>query len=364
MVDYYILSNRNNRFSPSQGCLIEFEDVLVNCCNGVLIAPKFVPTSSRLKRCFEQFINPNQIDIQPNKHNTNKHVLILVCLTIWDCSILQYIPYWRKKFDIVCAYVFDAVLPDSGKPENFLSSSFRSLISDLDYLFIPVTGSLEAFREKFNVPVEMIPMACDVMKFGSYQTDRCIDIIGYGRQLTKHSKILAKTYNSPNCKRIYYYTNHMKISKIHNFYGHRKLFWKLLHNSYIALAYDVLTTPSNKFSFSFVGQRWFECLAAGCLVVGRRPVCPEANQLLNWEDATIEIPDDKDSVIPFIESLLTDEQRLQSAHYRNYINTLVHHDWRYRIADMLKCLNIDQPTPLRHDLNKLRQQYETFKFFL
>lgn len=355
--DYYILSKRGYHYIPAQGCLVEFEDILVNCCQGTLVTPTFP----------DKFIDFPQSNKTSKKGGSIKQVLIIVCLTVWDCKLLDHIPKWRTRFDVVCVYIFDALL-DLKTIKSWKCHNFRQLIKSLDYIFIPMTGSLKEFEEIFQVPVAMIPMACDVMKFGSFNTERYIDLIGYGRQKQEHSDIFEQAYNSPQSKRIYYYTNHMQIKKINDFYGHRRLFWKLLNNSHIALAYDVLTTENLlrkfSFSFSFVGQRWYECLAGGCMIVGKRPKCPEADQLLDWKDATIDLPDDQAELVPFIESLLTDKQRLYSSHHRNYLYALARHDWRYRIVEMLSYLGLEQPSSLQQALSDLQQKYDTTKKLL
>ena len=357
MDSYYIFSERNYNSSPVQGCLIEFEDVLIDCLDGKLLAPKFNPNIHKFD-LFGNFKNYFDVNIVSHRGISDRNILILVGCTIWTVKILDYIPSLSKNFDVICAYVSDPFLP-ADILSNWRYHKFIKLVKNLNYIFIPMTGSLEQFYETFQVPVAMVPMGCDVLKFGSYKRERFIDLMGYGRQLSAHSQIFEQAYNSPNSKRIYYYTSHMEIGKIHNFYEYRRLFWKLLTNSYIALAYDALiANPANRFNFSFVAQRWFECLAAGCVIIGRKPTCPEANLLLNWNDATIEVPDDTTSLIPFVEDILADQQRLQTISYHNYINALNLHDWRYRIVDILNHLELTQPKSLVLNLYNLRQKFE------
>jgi hypothetical protein len=364
MVDYYILSLRKKSFAPAQCCLIEFEDVLVECCQATLIAPDFSDGQFWVKNFIEKFVHLTKIDLPKPASNSHKQVLILVALSIWDCDLLNYMPKkWRERFDVVVTYIFDAMLPkyNDAMQSKIAHSKLGKNVKLMDYFFIPMTGSIQSYTELFQIPVALIPMAADVSKFGSNNHNRWIDVMGYGRQFEPHSKILENTYNNLESHRTYYHTNHMSIEKINNFYEHRRLFWKLLNNSHITLAYDVLTTPSERLFLSFVGQRWFECLAAGCMIIGRRPVCPEVNDLLNWEDATIEVPDDSNSLIPFVEDLLNDKERLQSVQNRNYLNALGRHDWRYRIADMLNHLGLKQPIPLQRSLASLQEKYETVK---
>jgi hypothetical protein len=344
--------------------LVEFEDVLVECCQGTLITPEYQKDLSRVQKLRHRFFPETKINLPQPASISNPQVLILVTLTVWDCQLLNYMPPdWRKRFDLVVAYVFDAAVPEYSQTEKLkiANSQFGKTAKLMDGFFMPVYSGVRALEETLKVPVSVVPLAADASKFGSNNPNRCIDVMGYGRQFLPHSQILEKTYNDSASSRIYYHTNHLSIEKINNFYEHRRMFWKLLNSSQIALAYDLLTTPREGIVYSFVGQRWFESLAAGCAIVGRRPACPEAKDLLDWEDATIEMPEDAGELIPFIEDLLHDKERLQSIRDRNYLNALARHDWRYRIADMLNYLGLEKPIPLQKSLADLQSKYERVK---
>ena len=114
-----------------------------------------------------------------------------------------------------------------------------------------------------------------------------------------------------------------------------------------------------EFPHSFVTLRWFEGGAAGCAIAGKRPTTPIAEQLLDWEDATLELPDDPEASADFIEELLQDQQRLESIHKRNYIQNLTRHDWRWRIKNMLEQLQIPLPAPLANELLQLESLKST-----
>jgi hypothetical protein len=359
MSDYYVLSQRNLRRDPAMGCLTEFEDVLLETCNGRIIAPGAQDIGGNSK-ALNLFKPSSQVEV-PQPLTSSEQVLILVGMA-WDiCSLLPHIPNWRSRFDRVCVYVFDSFsfLPTSAPSFRSKLSPFWKAGHQLDHIFLPMSGGIEQYQQWFGVPVTMIPYGCDVVKFGDANvTERSIDVIGYGRQHAEHSRLFAKAYNNLKSQRMYYHTDHMDIPVIHDFYIHRAFFWKILHRSHIALAYDVLLTSPNRFPFSMVTQRWFECLTAGCAVLGRRPTCPEADQLLSWEDATIDVPENTADLLLFVEDFLNDKQRLEAIHHRNYINALAKHDWRYRIADMLDHLGLSYPEPLQKSLEELYTSVE------
>jgi hypothetical protein len=75
------------------------------------------------------------------------------------------------------------------------------------------------------------------------------------------------------------------------------------------------------------------------------------NDLFFWEDATIEIPDSSQDIIPFIEALLADKERLAAAHQRNQEKARTHHDWRHRLKQIHDCLKLPLPPQLEKDLS-------------
>jgi hypothetical protein len=388
MADYYIMSSRGFWKVPGQVAAAEFEDALVECCNGTLISPTMPEGSPRqraltrhslaqslgasgaeiaherkqlgAKGLIGRFRSPLQTEIPPRR-SSDEQVLIVVGNNLrFTVALLSSIPDRRARFDIICAYITDAFPYESEASKASWKrrlSPFNQTLSSLDHIFSPIGSTMASLSDIYGVPVSMIPMACDVVKYGNGELDRPIDLMGYGRQHVAHSKAFADTYNDPKSDRFYYHTDHMQISSILDFDRYRRFFWKTLCRSRVALAYDPLAVnPAGHFPCSFVSLRWFESVAAGCLVVGRRPTCPEMDELFFWEDSTLEIPEGTDDALAFIEELLADKPRTEAAHRRNYAHSLAHHDWRYRVASMLDQLKLPYPDRLQRELDSLRER--------
>lgn len=340
---FFVISERNSSKTPSQACVNEFEDVLVGLLNARLICPNIE--------------NRRAIDIHIDS-SENERVAFVICISEYKAyQSLLCIRNWRKIFDKVLLYVFDAypISKEPGWIRKKVSRSIRAL-SDVDHIFIALSGGVERFERDYKTPVSFVPLAADVLKFGSGRSDRCICINAYGRQHVVHSKMLAEHFNDIEKSGSYLHTNHTEISRLHDYILHRKQFWKLLSISKIAMAYDPLVvnrTSANAFSFSFIGQRWFESLAAGCLVVGARPTCSETNVYLDWEDATVELPKNDAAVISFLEDLISDTERLAKAHKRNYMNSLLKNDWRHRLVDILSQLKLDVPVAVQKTIEEM-----------
>jgi hypothetical protein len=136
------------------------------------------------------------------------------------------------------------------------------------------------------------------------------------------------------------------------------LLFHILRHSKITLAFDTIYPGMRQFPYSFITLRWFYGAATGGAIVGKRPTTPLYDELLNWEDATIELPDDPQKSVELIEELLQDTQRLESIYKRNYVESLARHDWRYRIQSMLEKVQIPLPHGLREELGKLKLLHE------
>ena len=307
----YVLSFRDTKKTPAMCCIVELEDVILNYFNAKLIS-------------LEKEISPNSI-------------LFIAAISTHEIGhAMKTIPI--SKFSAIYAYVFDAFPhPLEEKRTQWsknISTHYRAM-KKVTHLFVPFRQSTHIFRELYQIPVSYIPLATDVVNYGGYNHNKIIDVNGYGRQPEKLTRLLSDRFNKRESDRIFLHTNHASISKIDNFYAHRRLFWKLLRKSRISLLFDALHTPLNRnFPFSFVPQRMFESASAGCVIAGKRPTCSEMDELFDWPDSIIELPDKTIEMIDYIEYLL-DSYDLEDLGRRNYEECLHRHDWRHRIHDML-----------------------------
>jgi len=108
-------------------------------------------------------------------------------------------------------------------------------------------------------------------------------------------------------------------------------------------------------------HRWPQAWAAGCTVVGRRPTEPELVPYLDWPESTLEIPDDGAEWIPYLESVLDDEEGLRRRRRRNTLEVLRRHDDRLRLRKLLDNLGLEPPERLRAELQRLEATIVEFE---
>jgi len=136
------------------------------------------------------------------------------------------------------------------------------------------------------------------------------------------------------------------------------MLYDVLRRSKILLTFDTQFQSERKFPYSFVTLRWFDGAGAGCALVGKRPTTPLVDELLNWPDSTIELPDSPSESIPVIQALLADVDRLHSIHRRNHYQALQQHDWRWRFKQLWTDSELPTPNPLTMALEQLTQRLE------
>ena len=194
-----------------------------------------------------------------------------------------------------------------------------------------------------------------------FNNNRNIDIFAYGRQPQKLLDAMSKSFNRPDSNSLMYHTNHMGISKINDYSAHRRMFWSIAQNSKIALAFDGYYLNKNHFNFSFVGQRWCESMASGCVVVGKRPSTEEMDDLFPWENSTIDIDSGSENAIEQIMLLLNDSEMTAHIGLKNAIEVRKRHDWCYRLYDILKSIDCDVPVYLENECSSRRHaSYPTY----
>ena len=139
------------------------------------------------------------------------------------------------------------------------------------------------------------------------------------------------------------------------------MLFKLLHRTRISLAYHLLVEPQGSRPKSMmVTSRWLESLLSGCLVAGQRPVSRMADEMLNWEGATIELPPAPGDAADKLEELLGNNEAFDRQRQFNIERTIAQHDWHHRIAQMCRLFELPQPAILDNQLERLHTLSQTW----
>ncbi|MEL7084142.1 MAG: glycosyltransferase [Cyanobacteria bacterium J06597_1] len=389
----YVLSKRNAIAATHYAHIYALENVIQTTCNAQIVAPvatrwaRSLHQSSLPKLLQEKITNrvltANQltyrtIDRVDGLSSDEPNVLIVIGMHGADLELLNCLKDWRSQFDLVIAFVYDAWIFDA----------FPNCIKQVDCLFVAIKDLIEPLHAQFKIPVSYWPYSANVLDRGSYGNCRSIDVTSYGRIPSEYHNRLFDLSDRPpaspdclnpdsfpNSRHLFYYRQVPEATQLYpdqpftpkRFdYQHSVLIGNVLAKSKLALAFDFTYTvqravelpqgqlhPSYEYRKPVLGLRWYEGIAAGTALVGKRPPCSEANEQLDWEDATIELPDEPDAGVEIILELLQDIDRLQAIHHRNYWNALYRHDHRRRLAAVFAELDLPMPTGLQEQLDRM-----------
>lgn len=319
--------------APSQLCAAEFERVLRD-----MLSATIVPAMS------------GPADPAPAGFDR----LIYVAINYWQLSrMIQRTSRLRRRSGTCEAYVFDsfhrylqrwtARFPSPLRnAAGLLRHELRSL-GAMTRIFVPTPRLVEEQSAFFDVEHVYMPIGVDAVRFGSERPDRTIDVNAYGRQSRVLTNYLSDTMNLRDGRYRFNHTDHLASITISDPDRYRAMFWRMLADSKIALAYDPEATgDGDRFDSPFVAQRWYEAIAAGCAVMGRRPPGPETARLFDWPEALIELPEDLEGARTEMVALIDDTDRLAAITRRNHRAALARHDWRHRIDAMADVSGIDR----------------------
>jgi hypothetical protein len=283
------------------------------------------------------------------------NVLLMIGIAGADLELLSSIPKWRERFDVVIAYIFDSWVPEI----------YSKNVYHLDHLFVALPEIIDELKKRFGILVSLISCAADVLAQGSCQLKRSIDLTSFRRIPSQYDTVFFNKFNQPGSEQIYYKSTPRTAEEFPKLpYEMRRdepdtrLLFHILRHSKITLAFDTLYPGMRRFPYSFITQRWFYGTATGGALFGKRPTAPLMDELMNWEDATIELPDDPQKSVEFINELLQDEVRLNSLYKRNYVESLARHDWRHRIQSMLESVKIPLTQGLLEELSQMKMIHE------
>lgn len=346
-MDICVLSERNILRSPGWQPIYEFEDLLADMTEGRILAPgAHPPLLGRFIRHRRRQVVFDRLPIPADTGGTPK-VLFVVVHNPAALRVVTALPGWRAAFDVVAALVI----------EPFVVWTRPKIEADIDHFFVPNAEDVEPVRARTKKPVSLLASATDVLTHADAGVDRAIDVVSYGRMPESLRRSLQNRFNDPSSGRIYLHSP-FGIGTGEGWQLERRLFWKLLKISKVALCFDT-TVPGARampHKQSLLTPRWFECLAAGCVTAGLRPTESLTPQMLDWEDAIVDLSGDNDEAMAQIEELADDTDRLNMARRRSLGHLLRRHDWRHRIADALAALSLPVPPKLQADLVRLKER--------
>lgn len=352
-----VLSHRNIFNSPARSLLYEFEDIISKTCDARIISPaqnKLLNLQISNKTNFtRKFLNKTNLlyeKIDNYELADEENILFITCLNGNDLSILDSLPHWRLKYDIVCAYVCD----------SWMTEAFSSHKDEIDLFLVPFPEAQEITEEFLETDTYVIPLGMNILEFGSNNTERKYDLITFGRTSGEHVNQLKRIKelnildinNEPQAL-----SPQPKIQLGKDVVTKKRNLYNQLAISKLCLAFentffknsDNNLYPAQRLNKPILTARWFEAAGSGCVIVGKKPKSILFDELLGWENSTIDLSGEPEKDIEEIKNILK-RPDLNEMYENNYYHSLSLNDWRHRINDLFHLLDLPLPKQLEQEI--------------
>jgi Glycosyl transferases group 1 len=248
---------------------------------------------------------------------------------------LARIKGWRSRCKLAVAYLFELW-------ENTLEQNraYLKLLDQFDHVFLLHSKCLPALASYTKAPHLMLPVAVDCLLAAPYPTppERVVDVYSIGnRSMAVHRKLLEHTRH----RDFFYIYDSLSSadSLVRDWREHRMLLTSTIKRSRYFIGFSPATLAGPK-SQKIGGEevlpgRLFEGAAAGAIILGSAPDCPEFQAYFDWRDAVIEISPDGADVIGVMEELDRDPARVSRIRRANVAACLLKHDWCHRWEHIL-----------------------------
>ncbi|WPF88901.1 hypothetical protein WEU38_01115 [Cyanobacterium aponinum AL20118] len=275
---------------------------------------------------------------------------LLICPSPTSLLSIMEIMNWRKRFRFIAAWIIDSFWVDRIPKSIKMTRHF-------DHFFVMRKEDVNEWEQQTKTPTTYLPWGADVLRLGSDNSDRIVDLTRVGRQppqweddkatLSECQKFNLKFQGRPKP----YDDALVNQQKIMEIYSQSKFL----------LAFSNLASPSNYTHplKEYITARWVDALACGATVAGIPPNCFCTQELL-WEGSlldlnTIDRNEGLKVIIDAVQSWTPEKAQ------NNYYHALKKLDWRWRF---LKIANIFNETPklLSDELELIREKIEQINF--
>lgn len=221
-------------------------------------------------------------------------------------------------------------LPEFFEKDLPFYKSASRVLATFDHVLFTTIGT-DAFRPLLGDRMSFLPAGIDAIRFCPYPDppQRFIDVLSIGRRADQtHQALLRKAKTDG----ILYVYDTIKDLGAYNVEEHRFQFSNLLKRSrYFIVNPGKINRPEETGGQSEFGQRYFEGLAPGAIMIGERPRNNrEFDRLFDWPDAVIHVPYGSEGICEVIEELDRDPLRQERIRKRNILEALAKHDWAHR----------------------------------
>ncbi|MDH3704742.1 MAG: glycosyltransferase [Acidimicrobiia bacterium] len=338
----------------SRGLTFEFEDVVADCDDRVVIDSTIVPTEW-LRRMGWRGGQAARMLVDKRSGSGGDELAFAMAQSPTDLvDHMAFLPQIRAA-DLRAAYIEEMWIRNVP-----LQPDVRRFLAEFDHVFLGCEATVGPAQEHLDVPVSYLPPAVDQIRFGSSPwPPTAIDIYAMGRRQPQlHDALLDWTRTDPS--RFYLYDTFAGNVPIADHRQHRAKLADLIRRSRFFIANEAkVDEPGQTGRQSEVGYRFFEGAAGGAVMIGCEISAPAFDQLFPWPDAVVVVDESGADAVERLIELEADTPRWAEIRRRNASGSLRRHDPAHRWRTVLDTLGLDEPVGVGERIGRLEAMAET-----
>ncbi len=334
-----VVSQRRNYDQVGFTGLYEFEDMIVSeLTDGVLLEPSGNALSRPLhkadrvarSRLAQMGIGTGRKARDRSDDDYEFDVLFLAVRNAFEVDVLDEMAHWRNRARHTFCYVVE-LWPPHLRDWKLALQGFQLF----DHVFVGLENGVKEFERIIGVPTTFVPPAVDALAFhpGNPAPERSIDVVHFGRASNVTHRSLMDFAARHNA---YYQFGTIKDPRFVRSADHRQQHAALLQRSVFSIAnYAKFNSPSETEGVREIGYRFFECAAAGTIMVGQGPKTETFHNLFGYPGDIIDIEIDARGIGELLAELRTQPELLATYRHASLDNALRRNDWAHRWRDMM-----------------------------
>jgi len=339
-----IFSQRNlTKILPFRCAHFEFEDVVAQVDNAVVLAPRFDPTTRRqaiakaLAYHTPLKLNPG---VGPVALPADFELFLAICGNPTDLLRINAIGDWRSRCGKAICLIDEVWVREVPHYRNYLH-----MLRQFDLVVLYYSQSVGPVNEMIGErKCTFLPPGVDAIRFCPHLDPprRTVDVYSIGRRsAVTHKAFLEMASDSG----MFYLHDSTSADQVLDPIEHRVLFANIAKRSrYFIVNPGLIDRPEVRGNQIEIGNRYFEGAAAGNILLGERPRNGEFEELFDWEDALIELPYNSPNAAAIVRDLDQQPERQTRIRNLNIQQSLLRHDWAFRWEAILKTVGLD-PLP-------------------
>ncbi|SDF94255.1 Glycosyl transferases group 1 [Limimonas halophila] len=342
----FVASPRGATDQLSRTGNFEFEDVVCEMESADLLAPASDGHSTFMRKARNKISDRTSLySIMPRGtttrlDNRSYDIGFFLFQFVPDLVRFDLLSGWRRRTHLAVCVIEELWARDIPRFRHKLSQ-----LKAFDLVFCCCYHSIEPLAEAIGREVLYLPPAVDVLRFmpTAQAQNRAIDVCSIGRRSPiTHRALIKQTIDNGL---FYHFDSVRGPMYARNPRDHRLLLANLVkHSQYFIANVAKIDQTHETDAQPEIGQRFFEGMAGGAVLLGQPPKTAIFDQLFDWPDAVIEIPFDCPGIAEVLAELNAQPARLRRIRQDNLAGTARRHDWMHRWQTILETAGLP-PTP-------------------